>query len=112
MRHAYIVEYFIVFDVFKRGMTGVAIILYSQQLLAEERKKFGIGRATIGARDLGLCGLFVCMSIHRNYPNLLPTAFHSDHGSDCVNSQRFVVVLKETGNSISKPLRGGMIFCR
>ena len=112
MRHAYIVEYFIILNVFKRGMTCVAIILYSQQLLAEQRKKFGIGRATIGAGHLVLCGFLVCASIHGNYSNLLPTAFHSDHGSGCVNSQRFVVALKETGTSISKPLRVGMIFCR
>jgi len=33
----------VIFDVLKRGMAAVAIILHGQQLLAEERKAFSVG---------------------------------------------------------------------
>jgi hypothetical protein len=36
MSYSYIVEYIVVLDVLKRSMTGLAIILHSQQLLAKQ----------------------------------------------------------------------------
>jgi hypothetical protein len=43
MCHVSLTEEIIIFDMFKRRMTGLAIILHGQQLLAEQRKEFGVG---------------------------------------------------------------------
>ncbi len=42
MRHRALIEHVIVLDMFKRSMTGVAIVLDRQQLLAEEREEFRV----------------------------------------------------------------------
>ncbi len=43
MRHPDIAEHIIILDMLKRSMTGVAIILHGQQLLAEQREAFSVG---------------------------------------------------------------------
>jgi len=43
MCHATFAQDCIVFDMLKRRMTGLAVKLYGQKLLAEQRKKFGLG---------------------------------------------------------------------
>lgn len=42
MDHRALIEQIIVLDMFKRSMTGVAIVLDRQQLLAKEREEFRI----------------------------------------------------------------------
>jgi len=39
MCHASLTEEIIIFDMFKRRMTGLAIVLHGQQLLAKQRKE-------------------------------------------------------------------------
>ena len=42
MDHRALVEHIIILDMFKRSMTGVAIVLDRQQLLAKEREDFRV----------------------------------------------------------------------
>ena len=112
MRHSLIVEHIIIFDMFKRSMTGVAIVLHGQQLLAEQRKEFGLGRSAVGTRNLSIHVASVIKCIHSTYPNRLPVASQRSHGNRCVGSQRFLSALNVAGISISRLLSTGMTFCK
>jgi hypothetical protein len=112
MRHSLIAKHILILNMLKRSMTGVAIVLHGQQSLAEERKKFGIGRSTVGADNLFTHLSSVVRYIHNTYCNLLPIASHRSHGNRCVSSQRFFSALNAIGTSISRLLSTGMTFCR
>src|SRR6266487_4222319 len=102
-------EQLVVFDILERSMTGIAIVLDGQQLLAEERKKRGLGGVAIGTTHL--LRLLLSSLVHDGR-NLFPTASQRDQGSGSVGCQRFVAASKPAGTAISRLLRVGITFPR
>jgi len=90
MDHRALVEHIIILDMFKRSMTGVAIVLDRQQLLAKEREEFRIVRATERAdnRPARLAALLTY--IHRVHPSLRLIACQFSQGKGRETSQLFV----------------------